>query len=401
MAIRQQLHRQQILQLIAIVLLFVLLVTMLVTETSRFLGEASTERALVVTVPSTALLQGVLLRDEMALEATGNGPVEYLAACGERVTAGDALANVFVDDSNKNKRARAAELYAEIARLEASLAEEQAWQPLYGVAYYDLMLAASGGDLGGAAAAADPLCAALGARDADHPTAAAAVQARIDEMRDEIAYLVKYDTNPERIGAPSDGCFYPTADGLEGVLTTALAETLTPAALTSLLATPQSTRGTVGKLVLGDRFFVAVTCPVAVADELTVGETYAVRAGGNPLSLRLSRIAPEEGGDGALLLLEGDALPAALCGVRVLSVEIELGRATGIAVPLSALREEDGVTGVYVLRDGVASFRRVTTAFHGKNGCYLAQVREEEPFLQEGDRILVTARRIYEGKKIN
>ena len=72
---------------------------------------------------------------------------------------------------------------------------------------------------------------------------------------------------------------------------------------------------------------------------------------------------------------------------------------SGIWVPMLALRESGGAYTVFVDDNGVAATRRIEPLLMERGYC-LVSVQASAEFLQEGERILVTARHIYEGKPL-
>ena len=118
------------------------------------------------------------------------------------------------------------------------------------------------------------------------------------------------------------------------------------------------------------------------------------------MSLTLTRVtAPDTEGEVLLIFrAEGVMPPADLA--RNEEVRISVSEQTGILVPMVALREENGVRGVYVTENGKASFRAVEVLAE-RDGCGLAALSDGESFLKVGEEIVVTSRRIFEGKVLS
>lgn len=358
--------------------------------------EAAARTALTETVSAV----GYILRDEVVATSIDGGPVRYAATDGTAVTAGALLAEVYADSSNTGTRARAAEITAEIERLQAL--DQAAPPPDYYGAYATLMASLSAGRIANTAASAAVLDSALdlaAARTED----AAARRAQIAALQAEFESLVENDLNAsDTVTATASGVFYREVDGYESVLSTAAVEALTPGGLRALLASPQKSDGAIGKVVTGGTWYLAVPLGETAAAGFTVGERYAacITRTGEEMTLELVRVTAADT-EGELLLVlkaEGVALPCDLA--RAQEVVLRTGTSEGISVPMTALREQDGAYGVFVEESGVAVWRSVEPVLL-QNGICLATLTEREGYLREGELILVTPRRIYDGKALS
>lgn len=389
-----------IVQWVAIVLLLALLVAMVVTEAVRSRDALARERVKVASYTYSDRLAGYLFRNEIALRTNNNGPVEYTVADGAAVAADTVVARVYTDDTATDKRERAAALYDEIERCERALAAAaQPWPSDYLTAYDGLTRALSAGDTASGADRAAAVADTLARRSAAEDTTAEALRAEIEALRAEIADLVKYVDAPQSIPAADGGRFYRRADGYEALCGLAAAETLTPESLDTLLATKQETTDTVGKLVTAGEWCLVLPVAAELTGSYAAGERYTVyfEQSAAALELPLEKIALSESGDRALLFLRGSD---ALCDVgaeRRQIVCVEKKTVTGLRIPAAALL--DGNT-VFVDEGGVARVRRVTPIVR-ENGCLLVAPADEEGALRAGERVLLGARRIYDGKVLN
>jgi hypothetical protein len=203
------------------------------------------------------------------------------------------------------------------------------------------------------------------------------------------------------VSASCDGVFYREVDGYETVMTTEAVDTLTPGGLRALLASPQGTAQAVGKIVSGGTWYLAVPMTGASAQRFTVGSTYqmSIPRTGERRALALSRVTDADTAGEVLLVFSGEGTP--LLGELARSVEVEIttGAVLGIFVPMTAVREENGERFVFVDADGVAAKRRIDPLLIENGYCLVAQNPSPE-FLQEGESVVVTKRRIYEGKPL-
>ena len=386
------------LQVVCIVALALFLVGILWGEISRTALGLRREIATSQALPQIERTVGYVFRGETIVTSVDGGPVAYAAVSGSAVTAGQELALVYADGANTGTRARAAEITAEIERLMAQDAESI---PDYYGSYEALMSALSSGNLLGTAEASDTLGEALDRVAAAGETAEER-QARIAALWAEFEALIENDRNAsDLVKAPCDGVFYREVDGYESVLTVEAVDTLTPGGLRALLASPQGTAQAVGKVVVGGTWYLAV--PVAQGDlsRFAVGNTYEICTSrtGERRALTLSRVTDADVEGEALLIFSGEGTPQLSDLSRSVELEITTGKTLGIFVPMTAVREENGERFVFVDVDGVAVKRRITPVLI-ENGYGLVAIDSSPEFLQEGESVVVTRRRIYEGKPL-
>lgn len=404
--------RIRILQLILVFLLLFLLIFILGTESARVAAEVGTETVCEETVTHVLTSEGVLFREETSVRDLNSGPVYYLKANGEAVLAGEALADVYRDDTGTGKRARAAALYAELELLQAALTEEdEAWQLTYLRAYGALAEKASRGDLAGGDEAEQALTVALLRKEAATGNTAA-LEARMDALEAELAAMVQYVGAPDVVFAETSGVFYREVDGYESVFTPAAIEGLTPEGLSRLLSCPpdepEGLPQAVGKVASGGAFALAVPATATEALFFSVGENYAVTFEDSALTLqmRLTALTPAKEGEDVLLCFSAEACPAFADAARMCRVQIKGESVTGLSVPETAMRAENNRDGVYILQNGAATWRPVKILYRA-NGCCLVAPGDamengsEERVLAAGDLLVVTERRIYEGKALN
>ena len=385
------------LQILLVLMLSLLLWAILSFESARTASELRREKAAEATLNEVLLATGYVFRDEVALTSHDNGPVLYAVPNGSSQAAGAVLATVYADGANVGTRAAAAVLLAEIERLLA--VDEPDYLPDYYGAYYDMMASLSLGAVPGTDASQQTVKAALDLIAA-HREAQTAREAYVASLQAELAALIENDLNAnEQVLAPTAGIFYRTADGYESVMGVAAVETLTPGGLRALLLSPQSTATTVGRLLVGQTWYLAVPTTGSAAAGLTVNTAYEVDflRTGERMTLTLSRISDPDASGEVLLIFCAEGIMPPADFARSEEISITVGEQSGILVPMVALREENGVRGVYVAENGKASFRAVEVLTE-RDGCCLVLPQMAEGYLKVGEEIVVTSRRIFSGK---
>ena len=385
------------LQILLVLMLSLLLWAILSFESARTASELRREKAAEATLVKTLVATGYVFRDEVALTSHDNGPILYAVPNGSHQAAGAVLATVYADGANVGTRAAAAVLLAEIERLQQ--VDEPDYLPDYYGAYCEMMALLSAGTVPGTAAAQQAVQDALdliAARREEQTTR----EARIASLQAELAALIENDINAsEQVVAPASGIFYRMADGYESVMGIAAVETLTPGGLRALLLSPQSTATTVGRLLVGQTWYLAVPTTGSEAAKLTVGAVYEIDflRTGETMALTLSRVTDPDTSGEVLLIFSAQGIMPPADLARSEEISITTGEQSGILVPMVALREENGVTGVFVAENGKASFRTVEILTE-RDGCCLVLPQAREGYLQVGEEIVVTSRRIFSGK---
>ena len=197
------------------------------------------------------------------------------------------------------------------------------------------------------------------------------------------------------------GIFFDSTDGLEPFFGSDAIDTLTPEGLTAKLSATPNDTPTLGKVVDPDGFYLAVPVSAAHAADYTAGASYSVtytRAGAT-LSMRLDRISLSADGTDALLILHGDACPVGLDASRRQSVVVARTAVSGLSLPVDALYTEGDRTFVYVEQGGKAAVREVEVLYR-RDGVVLIDPQEKEGYLADGEAVLITERRLYEGRVI-
>ena len=391
-----------VIRAMCILLLLALLIGILITEAARSAGTYSYEAAKVATYTVTDSFSAYVFRDETAFRSSNNGPVEYLVEDGAAVGAGESLANVYGGSAGEFvQREEAAALYEEIGRLENALERDVIpWQAAYTESYAALMNAMGAGDLQAGLRAGEALAATLERRSA-FGDSESAVRVQIATLRARVDELVRYEDAPHTLTAKENGYFTYETDGYEALFGVSAIESLTPESLNRLLATPQTDALSVGKLVSGGTFCLAVTVAPEVAQGYTSNVSYRVRmARGGETDMQLVRMSPSDDGSAILLVFRADQRPADMDFSRRQPIEVDRECVTGIRIPAMALYSENGENAVYIASDGIAGRRRVEILCRD-GGCCIAAIRSDTGYLREGENILITSRSVYEGKVLN
>jgi hypothetical protein len=202
------------------------------------------------------------------------------------------------------------------------------------------------------------------------------------------------------------GYFYhaDAVDGYETVFSRAALATMNIADYDAMhRAQPLSYAGRtlLGKTVQSYRWSLTLPVDLAVADDLTVGQTLDAHFPEEQdiaLSMTLERIVRSVGDGRAVLVLTSDVMPPTFRFTRFQTVQLVLHTVRGYRVPETALRQDGAREYVYILEDGCVRERAVTVLMRGQG--YVI-VEEQTEGLSHNDVVITGGKNLYDGKYID
>ena len=374
-------------------------------------------------------LTGYVIRRERVLADEGGGLLRLQRAEGEKVSSGGTVAVVYADQASLDRQKETDEVNARLEQLrfaqEAALGSEVSLK-------LDAQIMESLLDFR-AEVAADRLDKAedhevelkslVLKRDytytdtEDLTGQIQQLETRMSELQSQAA------TSVRRITAPQTGIYSAVVDGYESVLTPDMLPELMPSDLSELKSDGSSSE--LGKLILGDDWYYAVTMKTEEAEKLEE-LSQQLTAQGSGLCLRFAKgveqdlqvkvdsVGEEENGRVVVVLHGRSHLPQ-LTLLRQQSAMIIQDTITGIRVPQAALRavntklDENGQrttvegTGLYCVVGMEARFKPVRV-LHSGDGFVLvestAASNQESLRLRPGDEVIIAASNLYDGKVV-
>ena len=356
--------------------------------------------------------EAYLFRNERVLSTSGEGVVLRFAENGEKVAKGARVAEVW-DGYRDENRASAQILLDSVTRMIAvledsrvsagtTLSKAELFRREAEAIYIKLRRALSYGEREELRALSDTMLALLnryrtliGAEEGVEETLKALYAERDAILRG--TPLTVYNSE-------ASGYFYDASrvDGYESLFTVAELESLTVERLEALTATepPRGDGFAVGKMAIGNRWYLAVSIDAACTAFFEAGEDYAFAFpdnGGRELTLICERLV--EGADGgAVAVFFTDEVPTDFTYLRAQRVQITVGSFVGYHVPEAAMRVQDGVEGVFIFEESTVRFRRVEVLYRGDGYCIVAEEGEREGYLSRNDMMITSGENLYEGR---
>ena len=400
---------------IAVILAMLGLIVYTVAHAMGFaMGNVLTTPVRRITDTQITPAQGYLFRNEEILTTETSGLVDALVENGTKVGKNVTVANVWSVPLSGEELAAAQLKLTRINRsiriLEngqlkpgTPLSEANKYRTEYISIYREISAAAESGDLGSIPVLEEKLLIALN-RYVSLVGETDETQAHLASLREEKTTLIGSASSVEVKSETSSGLFYDSGyvDGFESLFTAQALETLTPDALHALTeSTPTTPEGqTVGKLVYGYEWYLALELSPSVASSFRAGREYRFTfPENNDATVKLTLSKMVAGSDTVLAVFVCESHPSDFLFYREQTVEITVGESEGFYIPETALVTENGVTGVYVFEESTVRFRRADIIWRGE-GYAIAALPGEGSLteLYENDILIVSGKDLYEGK---
>ena len=386
----------------------------------------STTLAYAYQVSEGVDVTGFVVRRESLLPDEDAGVLRLGRAEGEKVSRGGTVATVYADHDSLARQTEVDELENRIAQLsyarDAAMADAVAVkldsQVLRSIRAYRADLAANRlRDAESEGASLRTLILKSDYTHADMETLETQIETLQAELKTKKAQAA---SSVRRVTAPVAGLWSAAVDGYETVLTPESIFAMTPGELSSLQ--PDSAVGSsTGKLVLGDKWYYAAILSEEDALRLKKEESRGVslllrftKEAERDLAVTISSVSAVENGR-CVVVLEGKTFLQELTMLRQQRAQIVTGTVEGLRIPKEALRaektirNEDGTTekvegiGVYCVVGMEARFKPVEVVYSGENFVIVrsnAPADKENIRIRVGDKVIVAARGLYDGKVV-
>ena len=167
-----------------------------------------------------------------------------------------------------------------------------------------------------------------------------------------------------------------------------------------------SAKGRLGKVVDMNTWRLVCITDRDTSLRMVKGNRLSVTLGisGRVCSLTVERVVSELGSDKAVVVFSSDRMLSCDDYAHFQTVKVSLSSSKGYKIPEGAVRYENGVSGVYVLRGNIVRFRQIDI-IGGDDGYVIAalevkEVAEGLTALNRYDRIIVRGQDLYDRKVI-
>lgn len=375
------------------------------------------------TAENRILSSGYFFRDEAVVTDDNAASAEVVAAEGERIGKGDAVARIYASGEGYEMQQQLDAAKVELSNLKYILSRTNESADTMELdsdivdAFTSLRSDVSAENLTNLSGDINELKTLVFRRDYTYNGSDAlteqidAAQARVDELSAQASSAYTSLTSPE------SGLFAAELDGFEGILTTEALTDLTPSKLDSLVSqrTEPAANG-VGKVVTSGSWYFACTLSGDEAAPLYKGLTLSLRFAdsGRTFPAKVSAISNAEDGKVTVVFSSMEYV-AQTVGLRGQSVDIVLDAVTGFRVPKRAVRVDDaGNTGVYRISGTQTEWVAVDVVWE-EDDFYLIRQKveydedgnpvststfQQASALRAGDTVVVRGDTVYQGKVV-
>ena len=368
--------------------------------------KVETETALEKTVNNSLFTTGFFVREEEYIVNSASGTVIPVAQDGKKVSSGDTVAVAFGSDASVEAYMRTQLLKAELERYTklnsitpSSGIDADALDSSIGSAISDLVDKIDANDIGNLSSDYAAL------RDAVTKKQLILgeninFQDIIDGINNELELLEGRKLDHETINATGSGYYIANVDGYENAFDYKEVKNILPEQVDALLSgeRAQVADDVMGKLVTGFNWYIVCKLEIEDIAELDVNSFVTVDFPySSTEALKAQVVAVNvSGADTAAVVLRCNVMDEELANMRIEDIEIIFNSVTGFRVPAKAVREVDGVKGVYILRSNSVTFREINIVW--ANDEYVI-CKDDEVKLY--DEIITKGKDLYDGKAIN
>ena len=350
---------------------------------------------------------GFVVREEELLYSQ-YGTTVLNCAEGAHVAANDTVATGYRSEDAKTRQTRIDELSGQIEQL------QYAWSAVSSVYDQAALDADIAGDLAqlsrylalrdmNSVSDLSPELKGLILRRTGSDSDSGSLQARISTLQAELETLEAQSAgDTSAILAGKAGTFSAAVDGYESVLTPERLMEMTVAEFESFQP-DETDANAIGRLVTSATWYYACVVPASELSGVEEGDratlTFA-RDYYQPVTMRVARLGGNEAGS-RLLVLSSDRALQNVTLLRQQSAEIVFTSYSGLRVPKSAVRVENGQTGVYILEGTLAKWKPITI-LHDTGESYVVTLDTSSTNnLWPGDELIINAKNLYDGKVVN
>ena len=350
---------------------------------------------------------GFVVREEELLYSQ-YGTTVLNCAEGAHVAANDTVATGYRSEDAKTRQTRIDELSGQIEQL------QYAWSAVSSVYDQAALDADIAGDLAqlsrylalrdmNSVSDLSPELKGLILRRTGSDSDSGSLQARISTLQAELETLEAQSAgDTSAILAGKAGTFSAAVDGYESVLTPERLMEMTVAEFESVQP-DETDANAIGRLVTSATWYYACVVPASELSGVEEGNratlTFA-RDYYQPVTMRVARLGGNEAGS-RLLVLSSDRALQNVTLLRQQSAEIVFTSYSGLRVPKSAVRVENGQTGVYTLEGTLAKWKPITI-LHDTGESYVVTLDTSSTNnLWPGDELIINAKNLYDGKVVN
>lgn len=370
-----------------------------------------TELALEREIKNVVSTEAFVVRDEEYITADNtSGTVVSIAEDGKRVASGDSVAVVFQSADSASAYVRINELEKEIDyynqlknRVGIGTNAPSSYNALINDACINFISTARG------EIDSEYFDALTDFRDAVTTRQLAvgtqlSVDAKLAELEAELVSLQSKATGYKTIASPNSGYYIGSVDGYENAISYDEATKVDCETINNLLSSQKqnTSKNVMGKLVDEFNWYLLCTVPYNDSGDIAVGKTVSVNVPNTAVGIIKCSVIykGDKEDDSVAVVLKCNIMNRDVANLRMERIEIITDEYTGIRINNKAIREIDGVKGVYVQRGNIISFKKINILSSSEDYSVIEKV-DDSSYVRQYDTIITEGVDLYEGKVVS
>lgn len=371
-----------------------------------------TETAIERKLQNTIETKGFVVRDESNLTASdSSGTIISIAEDGKRVGSGETVAISF-------KTAQSAATYVKLNELNNEIDYYNQLKNKVGAgtnspSSYNNMINS---------ACIQYICSAREEIDSDFEDALGdlrdaittkqlavgtviSVDEKLAALQAELLELNGKDLGYTPIASPNPGYYIGSVDGYESAVKYSDVLNMNVADINSLVSSePSSVDGNVmGKLVDSFNWYILCNVPYDRSGPFEVGKMVKVNIPNTSTGVFECEVEKkgEKEGDYISVILKCGLMNRDVAKLRITDIEIITDEYMGFRISNSAIREENGQKGVYVLKGNTVQFKKVNILYSSEEYSIIESQADNSSYLRQYDTVITQGVDLYDGKVIS
>lgn len=376
-------------------------------NSSPYKTEVAFQKNVQTTVNTTAFV----VRDEAYITASdATGTVVSIAEDGKRVGSGDPVAVVFSSAESAAAYVRINELEDEISyykqlknRVGIGTNAPSSYSNMIDDACLDFISASREGIDRNFNEALKDLRDAVTARQLAVGEQLS-VDSKLTALESELLSLQGKASGYSTVASPNSGYYIGSVDGYENAISYDDVLNVNCEKINSLLSyqkqSPAST--TMGKLVDEFNWYLLCNVPYGSSGDIAIGDVVSVNIPNTAVGKIKCTVAfkGNKEGEQVAVVLKCNTMNRDVANLRIEDIEIILNEYNGIRINNSAIREQDGEKGVFVVRGNIVQFKKINI-IESNEEYSIIEASQDSSFVREYDTIITQGVDLYDGKVIS
>ena len=374
-------------------------------------AEIKTEVALKETVYSKIETKCFVLRDESFIKSSASGTTVSFAKNGQRIAAGDTVTMVFDSQDDAAAYLKMNEIKKDIDAFEKisgqsdiDLSNIDSLNKKIDKELYDYLDNVDSGKFKAAISDAELY---LGTVTGKQIAVGEKLDVgkKLESLKKEYEEYNSKNYNYTKVTAENSGYYINGVDGYEKTLDYSSLNEITAKDIEKAIASEpaKASSDVIGRSVGAFKWYVLCVVDVQETVNLSFDKEYYLNFpynGIERLPVTLYSMG-ERTGDKVSLVFCCDRMNDDLADLRIEDVEIITEEYTGLKIPNSAIRNEDGVKGVYVIRGHLLGFRKIHVIYSDDDFSLVEKPEDAESgYIRLYDLVVAEGVDLYDDKLV-